>query len=204
MLKVGLTGGLATGKSHIAEELARLGCHVLEADSLGHEVLLPSGEAYQPVLKEFGPAILNPGNNTIDRKKLSAIVFHDPSKMKALTAIVHPAVRRLGDARREGFERDDPTGILVYEAAILVETGGYRDFDKLIVASCPEEMQIERARARDGSTREEALARLHRQLPLSEKLRYADYVIETSGPMEQTIEQTRSVYEKLHGVKQQS
>ncbi len=203
MLSVGLTGGLASGKSHIAQELARLGCHVIDADALGHEVLLPSGEAYAPVIQEFGDTILDP-NQTINRKKLSAIVFAQPTRLQSLTAIVHPAVRRLGDARKATFQAQDPDGILVYEAAILVETGGFRDFDKLIVASCPEEIQIERAVARDGSRREAVLARLRRQLPLSEKLRHADYVIETDGTMEQTMEQTRQVYEKLRGVKQQS
>jgi dephospho-CoA kinase len=202
MLRVGLTGGLATGKSHVARELARLGCHVIDADALGHEVLLPSGEAYGSVVREFGNAILGE-DGTIDRKRLSAIVFDNPARLKALTDIVHPAVRRLGDLRKSEIERHDPSGILIYEAAILVETGGYRDFDKLIVAACPEEIQIERAMARDGSTREAVLARLRRQLPLSEKLRFADFVIETSGTMEQTNVQTRSVYEKLHGVKQQ-
>ena len=203
MLRVGLTGGLASGKSLIAKELTRLGCHVIEADALGHEVLQPSGEAYGPVLREFGEAILDSGG-VIDRKKLSAIVFDNPERLQALTAIVHPAVRRLGDTRRAAIERGDPGGILIYEAAILVETGGFRDFDKLIVASCPEEIQIERAMARDGSTREAVVARLRRQLPLSEKVQHADFVIETGGTMEQTIEQTRQVYEKLHGVKQES
>ena len=201
MLRVGLTGGLASGKSIIAGELARLGCHVIKADVLGHEVLLETGEAYEPAVREFGEGILNP-DRSINRKKLSDIVFHDPERLKALTAIVHPAVRRLSEAKREALARANPAGILIYEAAILVETGGFRDFDKLIVASCPEEIQIERAMARDGSGREAVLARLQRQWPLAEKLRHADFMIETGGAMEQTIEQTRQVFEKLHGVKQ--
>src|SRR6266478_335710 len=135
MLTVGLTGGLGSGKSVIANELACLGCHIIEADALGHEVLLPSGEAYAPVIQEFGTAILAP-DGTINRKKLSALVFDDPARLKALTDIVHPAVRKLGALKRAAIERQDPSGILVYEAAILVETGSFRDFDKLIVASC--------------------------------------------------------------------
>lgn len=202
MLKVGLTGGLASGKTLIAKELARLGCHVINADALGHQVLEPSGSAYSAVIREFGQEILD--GNQISRKKLSAIVFNNPERLKALTDIVHPAVHSLSDAQKAELERKHPAGILVYEAAILVETGAFRDFDKLIVASCPEEIQIERAMARDSSTREAVVARLRRQLPLSEKLRYADFVIETGGTMEQTIHQTRNVYEKLHGVKPQS
>jgi dephospho-CoA kinase len=200
MLRIGLTGGLASGKSLIAKELARLGCHLIEADALGHEVLLPSGEAFEAVVREFGAdSIVDPGG-TIDRKKLSAIVFDDPSRLKALTTIVHPAVRRLAAAKTAAFERDDPGGILIYEAAILVETGAFRDFARLIVAACPEELQIERAMSRDGSTREAVTARLRRQLPLKEKLAHADFVIDTSGPKEQTIEQTRIVFERLQEV----
>jgi len=191
-----LTGGLASGKSLIAKELAKLGAHVIEADALGHEVLLPSGEAYAPVVRDFGQAILS-ADGTIDRKKLSAIVFEDPPRLKALTAIVHPAVARLSNAKFEALALTDPSGILVYEAAILIETGSFREFDKLIVAACPEEMQIERAIARDGSTREAAIARLSRQLPPAEKVRYADFVIDTGGTLEQTIEQTRNVFEEL-------
>ena len=202
MLKVGLTGGLASGKSAIAAEFARLGCHVLNADALGHQVLQPTGEAYGPVVKEFGSGILRP-DGSIDRTQLSSIVFEDARRLQALTAIVHPAVRRLSDAWQAERSREGAAGIFVYEAAILVETGGFREFDKLIVAACPEQIQVERAMARDGSAREAVMARLRRQLPLIEKLKHADFVIETSGPMEQTIAQTRSVYEKLRGVKQQ-
>ena len=198
MLRVGLTGGLASGKSIIAKELARLGCHVIEADALGHEVLLAAGEAYAPVVSEFGSgAILDGEGGAINRQKLAAIVFAQPDRLKALNAIVHPAVAKLTKARFDACELADPSGILVYEAAILIETGGFRDFDKLIVAACPEEVQIERAMARDGSTREAVVARLRRQLPLSEKVLHADFVIDTGGTMEQTIEQTRYVFEEL-------
>jgi dephospho-CoA kinase len=193
LLRVGLTGGLASGKSVVGRELERLGCFRLDADALGHEVLLPGGEAYTPVLAEFGPAVLD-AERRIDRKKLGGVVFADPERLKALSAIVHPAVRRLGNQRIEAFGSD---GILVYEAAILVETGGYRDFDRLIVAACPEELQIERAMLRDGSNRESVLARLRQQMPLAEKIGYADYVIDTSGTLEDTLRQTRDVYASL-------
>lgn len=210
MLRVGLTGGIASGKGVIANELARLGCHVIHADELGHEVLLPTGEAYQPVLDEFGPhSILAPdgngdGSHIIDRKKLAAVVFTDPARLARLNAIVHPAVRRLGDAKSAAIAAADPHGILVYEAAILVETGGYRNFDKLIVAACPESIQIERAMARDGSTREEAAARIARQLPLADKVRHADFIVDTGGSLEQTLNQTRITYEALRGLADRS
>lgn len=197
MLRVGLTGGLASGKSVIARELANLGCHIIEADALGHEVLRPGGEAYDAVIEEFTAAAILEPDGVINRRLLSAIVFEHPERLKALTAIVHPAVRKLTLAKTAVLDAIDPAGILIYEAAILVETGGFRDLDKLIVASCPEEVQIERAMARDHSTREAVLARLRQQLPLSEKVRFADFVVDTSGSKEQTVEQTRSVFERL-------
>jgi dephospho-CoA kinase len=194
-LRVGLTGGLASGKSVVGRELQRLGCHLIEADQLGHQTLLPGGEAYRPALDLFGPEILDAQQpDHIDRKKLGAIVFPDREKLAALNAIVHPAVKRLTDRLIAALPGN---AILIYEAAILVETGGYRNFDKLIVAACPEEMQISRAMARDGLSREAIAVRLKQQLPLSEKVRHADYVIDTSGTLEQTLEQTAKIYQQL-------
>jgi dephospho-CoA kinase len=192
LLRVGLTGGLASGKSVVGRELERLGCHLIQADNLGHRVLLPDGEAYVPVIRQFGTQVLD-NDEKIDRKILGAIVFRDAEKLAALNAIVHPAVRRLGDQLISKLT----DGILVYEAAILVETGGHKNFDKLIVAACPPEVQIERAMARDGLDRDAITARLKQQLPLSEKVRHADYVIDTSGTIEQTLERTAEVYRQL-------
>ncbi len=198
LLRVGLTGGLASGKSVVGRELERLGCHLIQADHLGHRVLMPDGEAYGPVVEAFGTEILGPDHH-IDRKKLGSIVFNDRSKLDALNAIVHPAVRRLGD--RLISQLGD--GILIYEAAILVETGAYRNFDKLIVAACPEPLQISRAMMRDGLDREAVAARLKQQLPLSEKVHHADFVVDTSGTMEQTLERTAEVYRQLVKLEQE-
>ena len=182
--RIGLTGGMASGKSTVAAELARLGCHVIEADKLGHQAIEQNASEIERL---FG---------TTNRKQLASIVFDDKEKLKRLNAVIHPAVQKLADAQIQAIH--DPSGILIYEAAILVETGGYRNFDKLIVAVCPEELQIERAMARDQSmTREQVEARLRNQMPLSEKVRLADYVIDTSGTMEHTLEQTRSVFESI-------
>ncbi len=192
LLRVGLTGGLASGKSVVGRELQRLGCYLIQADNLGHLVLMPDGEAYAPVLELFGPAVLDECKH-IDRKKLGAIVFNDPAKLTELNAVVHPAVRRLGDKLIATMDAD----ILIYEAAILIETGGYKNFDKLIVAACPEELQISRAMARDRMDRSSVTARLKQQLPLSEKVRHADYVIDTSGTLLQTLERTAEVHRLL-------
>jgi len=200
MLRVGLTGGLASGKSFVGRALADLGCLLIQADELGHQVLEPGGEAYAGVIREFGPKIVG-ADGTIDRPKLAALVFHDSQRLAALNALVHPPVWA-----RERHLMDDhaaarPHGIAVVEAAILVETGSYRNYAKLIVAVCREEQQIERAMSRDGMTREQVLDRLSRQMPLAEKIKYADYVIDTSGAKESTLAQTRAVYQALLALK---
>lgn len=196
MLRVGLTGGLATGKTFVGQTLADWGCHVIRNDEIGHAVIQPDGEAYAGIIAEFGTAILNE-DKTIDRRKLAGVVFQDPERLAKLNALVHPPVRARTQAALEAFEKADPDGIAVVEAAILVETGSYRDYQKLIVAICGEQQQIERAMARDGLTREEVVNRLSRQMPLAEKIRYADFVIDTSGTKESTIAQTKAVYQSL-------
>ncbi len=196
MLRVGLTGGLASGKSLVGRELAALGCHLIQADELGHQVLLPEGEAYAAAVGEFGDGILD-SDRKIDRRKLAALVFDNSEKLKTLTGFVHPAVARKEQDWLAEIEKHDPKGIAVVEAAILVETGSYKKFDRLIVAVCSPEQQVERAMKRDGLSRQEVMARLSRQLPLEEKKRLAHYVIDTSGPKEHALEQTREVYQSL-------
>lgn len=200
MLLVGLTGGLASGKTLVGKELARLGCHLIQADELGHRVLLPDGEAYAAVVREFGCDILD-GDGRINRRTLGGLVFNDPARLAALSAIVHPAVGRLQKQIMDGLAETDPDGIVVVEAAILVETGSYRNFERLIVAVCTVEQQIARSMHRDGLSREEVMVRLSRQLPLEQKKRLAHYVIDTSGLKEATIEQTGEVYRSLRGYK---
>jgi dephospho-CoA kinase len=199
MLKVGLTGGYATGKSLVAKELERLGCHLIYADELGHQVLQPGGEAYAATVEIFGREILN-ADGTIDRKKLGEIVFASPELLEKLSALVHPAVIRLEERLLEEFQREDPQGIAVVEAAILIETGRYAVFDRVILTSCDEETQIARGMKRDHATREQVLARLRKQLPLSEKQRHAHYVVDTSGPKEETARQVERVYRELKDV----
>ena len=196
MLRVGLTGGLASGKSFVGRALADLGCLLIQADDLGHQVLEPGGEAYDGVIREFGPGIVR-ADGTIDRPKLAALVFHDSQRLAALNALVHPPVWARERHLMDDYAAAHPHGIAVVEAAILVETGSYRNYAKLIVAVCSEEQQIERAMSRDGMTREQVLDRLSRQMPLAEKIKYADYVIDTSGAKENTLAQTGAVYQAL-------
>ena len=195
MLKVGLTGGLACGKSFVGEQLEQQGSVVIRADELGHKVLEPGGEAYEPALALLGPEILRE-DGTIDRPRVARLVFGDPEKLEALNAIVHPAVRRLETLEMTRAAERDPAAIIVIEAAILIETGIYKDYDCLIVVACDRDVQIARALKR-GSTREDVESRLARQMTTEDKLRYADFVINTSGTKEETVRQTQEVFLQL-------
>jgi dephospho-CoA kinase len=199
MLCVGLTGGLASGKSFVGHALADLGCLLIQADELGRQVQEPGGEAYAGIVREFGPEILNP-DGSLNRRRLAAVAFHDPERLNTLNALVHPHVRERRRRLEEDFAVAHPRGIAVTEAAILIETGSYREFDRLIVAVCAPALQVERAMARDHLTREEVLDRMRQQMPLDQKVKFADYVIDTSGPKEATIRQTRSVFESLRSL----
>jgi dephospho-CoA kinase len=196
MLKVGLTGGYATGKTCVARELERLGCHLIYADELGHQVLLPDGEAYAATVEAFGRNILN-ADGIIDRKKLGEFAFASPEALEKLSGLVHPAVIRLEERFLQEFQRQDPHGIAIVEAAILIETGRDAVFDRIILTSCDAETQIARGMKRDHATREQVLARLGKQLPLHEKERHAHYIVDTSGPKEETARQVQRVFREL-------
>ena len=198
MIRVGLTGGLASGKSFVAGTLASLGCLWIQADELGHRVLQPGGEAHDDVIREFGSGILRE-DGSIDRTRLAREVFGKPERLEKLNRLVHPPVIRMEEEMIAGFAAGEPDGIVVVEAAILVETGGHERFDKLIVTHCDPAQQVERAMRRAGATRQEVLARISRQLPVEEKLRVADYVVDTSGTKEGTVEQVRKIYASLRG-----
>jgi dephospho-CoA kinase len=198
MLKVGLTGGLASGKSFVGQALAHCGCLLIQADDLGHEVLAPGGEAFEAVVKEFGPDIVTDGR--IDRRRLAARVFADPQALAHLTRLVHPPVIAREEKMMAEFASRQPKGIAVVEGAVLIENGSYKRFDRLIVVACTPAQQIERAMHRDGVTEAEVRARLSRQMPLEEKRKVADFVIDTSGTKQDTQRQVRAVYEELRRI----
>ena len=199
MLRVGLTGGLASGKTFVGHALRDLGCYLIEADELGHEVLLPGAEAYDAVIHAFGDEILDQDRH-IDRHKLGELVFGQPELLAKLSSLVHPPVAQRQAQAMAGIAQADPAAIVVVEAAILVETGSYKKFDRLIVVVCTLEQQMERAMKRGAYTKQEVAARLSRQLPLEEKLLVANYVIDTSGTKENTLEQVRAVYGSLRSL----
>ena len=191
-----MTGGMACGKSFVAAALGKLGCHIIEADDVGHEVLNPGGEAYDAVIDEFGDEILDE-RGMIDRARLGGLVFGDPAKLEKLNAIVHPAVRARASRQFREIGVRDPHGVVVYVAAILIESGAYKEVDKMIVVSCGREKQIERAMHRPDASEASVLARLERQMPLEKKKEFADYIIDTSGAKEDTVRQTEIVYRDL-------
>ena len=193
MLRVGLTGGFATGKSFVGRALVDLGCHLLQADQVGHAVLAPDGEAYAAVITEFGRGIVD-ADGTIARKRLGEIVFAHPEKLARLNALVHPAVF---DRQEAWFAQLPANSIAVVEAAIMIETGSYRRYDRIILTVCRPDLQIARAMERDHLAEAQVRERLARQMPASEKRKYAHFVIDTSGTPEETLDQTARVCAQL-------
>lgn len=199
MLRVGLTGGLATGKSHVGADLVEMGCHLIKADELGHQALEPGGGAFDAVVGAFGSKILDQAGG-IDRRALGEIVFKDPSQLALLNSFVHPVVIRAEQNWYAKLGQENPDAIGIVEAAILIETGSYKRFHKIILTICDREQQIERAMRRDRLSRQEIETRLSRQMSLDEKRKYADFIVDTSGDKNATLTQTRRVYEQLRSL----
>ncbi len=196
MLRVGLTGSIGVGKTFVAGVLAELGCHVLDADDLAREVVAPGSPALEKVAAEFGSDVLN-RDGTLDRAKLGAIVFADSARRQRLNSILHPYIIAEQDQRLREWEVEDPDGIGVVDAALMIESGGYKRFDKLIVVHCRPEVQLERLMLRNGLTGDEAQQRVSAQMRQEEKKKFADYLIDTSDGFESTRQQTSAVYEKI-------
>lgn len=195
MLRVGLTGGIASGKSTVAEILREQECAIIEADPIAHEFLKPDNPISQEVVREFGPGILE-DSGKISRAKLGGIVFGDPQKLARLNAITHPRVLREISRMLEGLSRPGGPIVAIVVAALHIEAGYHRNFDRLVVAWCRPEQQIERLMQR-GLTREQAEKRIASQMPIEEKRRLADDVIDCSGTLEETRRQTVALAEKL-------
>jgi dephospho-CoA kinase len=194
-LLVGLTGGIATGKSTVSEILRHLGCVIIDADVLAREVVEPGEPAYDDIVVEFGPSIVLK-DGTLDRKRLGAIVFADQGKRKRLEAITHPRIReRFARKLAELMERDF-AGIVIFDAPVMIESGNYKNTDRLVVVVTDAATQRARAIARDGD-REDIERRIANQMPLAEKAKLADYVIDNSGDREATIAEVRRVHAAL-------
>jgi dephospho-CoA kinase len=196
MLRVGLTGSIAVGKSYVASAFGELGCHILDADQTAREAVSPGSAGLETVVKEFGVEVLNP-DGTLNRQRLGTIIFADEEKRQKLNHILHPFIIARQDEIMREWERDDPNGIGIIDAALMIESGGYRRFDKLIVVHCRPEVQLERLMLRNGLSRDEAQARIDAQMPQAEKQRYADFLIDTSDGFEPTRNRTIEVYNSL-------
>lgn len=196
VLTVALTGGIATGKSVVAGLLSERGCFVQSADRLAHDVMKPSRPAWRTIVDHFGAGILNP-DRTINRKRLGRIVFSSDRERRFLNSLVHPLVMAKKKATIRRLEKKGEHKIFVSEAALTIESGYVAFFDKVIVVHCPESLQVERLMERDGLTRDEARQRVRSQLPAEEKAERADYLIDTSGSLEETAAQTNRVFRSL-------
>lgn len=196
MLRVGLTGNIACGKSSVARLFSKLGAHTLDADLIAHEVMAPGGAAHQRLVEVFGPEILGPDGH-VDRPRLAGIVFSDETRRLELNAAVHPAVREELERRMRDFETRETRGIVIVDAALMIESGSYRLYRRIVVVRCDPAQQLARLRERSGVSDEEARARIAAQMPLEEKVKFADYVVDNSGSFAETRRQVAAVYDRL-------
>jgi len=199
MLRVGLTGGIASGKTTVAAMLRELGYHVIEADKIAHRLIESGGAAYDEVVREFGPGVLT-SDGRVDRAKLGAIVFADASRLTRLNAIVHPPVLDAQDRELDAIERAEPHAIAVVEAALLIEAGYAPKLDCLVVTWCTPEQQLARLTQKGAGrelTVEQARQRIASQMPVEEKRRMADEEIDCSGSLEHTREQVVALVAKF-------
>lgn len=215
MLKVGLTGGIASGKTVVGEMFVALGARLIQADRISHSLMLPGEPVYNEVVRRFGREILNP-DGSVNRRKLAELAFGvpdaaagaRPSRIEELNRIVHPAVIRKQDEWMEETGRRDPDVVAIVEAALMIEAGAADHFDRLIVMTCTEEQRVTRFAARQKldleSARKEVLRRMAAQLPDEEKIKAADYVIDNSGFPETTRQQVVEIWKTLRDDARQS
>ena len=215
MLKVGLTGGIAAGKSVVGEMFVGLGAHLVQADRIAHSLMQPGEAVYNEVVRHFGRGILDP-DGSVNRAKLAEVAFgpatapggNRPSRIEELNRIVHPAVIRSQDGWMQEMGRRDPQAVAIVEAALILEAGAGDHFDRLIVVTCSAEQRASRFAARQKidleAARKEVARRMAAQLPDEEKIKAASFVIDNSGSLEKTREQVRRVWEKLRAEAGQS
>lgn len=196
MLKIGLTGSIAVGKSFVCTIFRELGAFVLDADKTAREVVEPNTKGLGQIIEAFGEEILQP-NGELDRVKLGAIVFIDEMQRQLLNSIVHPLVIEAQNEWLTKQERENPRSIAIIEAALMIESGGYNRFSKLIVVWCDIDIQLKRLMLRNNLSEAEALGRINAQMPQEEKKRYADFMIDTSESFEDTRRQAIEIFDEL-------
>ncbi len=196
MLRAGLTGSIGVGKSFVSGVLAELGCRVLDADETAREVVEPGSPALREVAAKFGSEMLLT-DGSLNRAKLGALVFADSAQRLALNSILHPYIIAAQDKKLLEWEIADPNAIAVVDAALMIESGGYKRFDKLIVVYCRPEVQLERVMTRNNFSREEAQARISAQMPQADKMKFAHYLIDTSDGFDAARQSAGLVYARL-------
>lgn len=196
MLRVGLTGGIATGKSTVGQMLVELGCHLIDADRITRNLFEPGQPVHAAVVQAFGNGILGP-DGTINRQALGEIVFKDPQARARLNSLVHPAVIQRQKEWLENLEASDPHAIGIVDAALMIEVGTYKNYDKVIVVTCSPEEQKRRLRGRTNLSEEQIEARIRSQMPMAEKIKHADYVIVNSGDLARTRAHVERVFRQL-------
>ena len=203
MLRVGLTGSIGVGKSFVSSALAELGCLVLDADQTAREVVEPGSPGLRAVADAFGQEIIR-ADGTLNRDQLGALVFANGEKRLLLNSILHPYIISRQDELLNEWERREPSGIAIVDAALMIESGGYKRFDKLIVVHCDPEEQLRRVMTRNNLSREQAEQRIQTQMPQEEKKRLADYLIDTTDGFETTRKRTGEVYKELRQIGSQA
>jgi dephospho-CoA kinase len=195
--RIGLTGGIASGKSYVRARFEALGVATIDADVLARDAVVPGSPVLQRIVERFGTGILD-ASGALDRRAMATLAFGDQESRRALEGIIHPSVRQALDGWFQALPPSRPFGIA--DVPLLYETGLQQDYDRIVVTACEPEMQLRRLMARDGLTEAEAMQRMAAQWPLAEKVRRADYVIRTDGTLDQTAEQVGVVYWSLTGI----
>lgn len=197
MLRVGLTGGIATGKSTAGRMFVELGCHLIDSDSITHQLLEPGQSVHDAVVAQFGKRIVRP-DGSIDRRVLGDIVFkEDPESRKTLNSLVHPAIIQRQREWLNEMQQRDPAGIAIVDATLMIEIGTYKNYDKVIVVTCRPGIQKQRLLERSGLKEDEIDARIRSQMPMDEKVKFADFVIDNSGDLAETRRQVIEVNSRL-------
>ncbi len=196
MLIVGLTGGVASGKTAVSQVLKKEGAYIIDADQIAREIVQPHKPAWKELIRAFGKEILQE-NESIHRKKLADKVFENPEQRKILNQILHPRIKEVIDRRTKEIGQKDPEAIVVIDAPLLVELGGHRELDKLIVVTSTRAQQIERLKDRDGVNPKRALKVISSQMPVEEKVKLADFVIRNEGSLEEAKKRAKGVFKEL-------
>jgi len=196
MLLVALTGSIASGKTVVAAIFKELGCYVSSSDAIAHELILPQNPAWKKLISRFGDKILN-RDQTINRKKLGKLIFSNNKDRQFLNSLLHPLVMERKKKLIQSLKKEKKYKIFISEAALTIEAGLTDFFDKIIVTYCKSATQIQRLQKRDNISKKEALSKISSQLPQKDKIKVADYVINTSGNFRKTIEETEQVYRHL-------